>query len=560
SSWMYLETSSDGFTFTRRGRLDTLGGKASCDSAHGEDAYTIIYHDTLWTYYEYKGDYVPPCSRNPKCDRIGLCYSADNGLSWTFAGKVVDDSSTKFTWLISPSSPAAIVWDTSEVAYPDREHNIYLAVEVKGYFPGYVDCGGGMLALFGADHPLGVYDTVHCYPCSTALPTSFYRAAVPNQLFNVSDSLYVDAHCMHGPSSSWLHGRFRLSDDLQSLSSVRYFSNDSMLAGAIISQDILRDSSWMAWIPARNMPGTGVRYRTMFTNPNAVPSGWRGFRRNSNFGFHEARNGQLLLAAEPFRVDSGSPSIALISDTGFTNNFVIEYRMKLKWDTLSPAAVISAGSGQPASLTGYYSASAEMGMNSGYGIRYTNSAYYGNLFYLKPDSASKKLASEIIPDSLENTWRIHHLAYSGDTLRWWADGSASSLRPKAYTVLYKAEAKRIMLASGEGSARYGVAAPRGSQMAVDWLLVRKYHYPEPTITFGDVQAIPPQPTVVVQEEDGYVRLNWTNTGAPLYRVLCSTTLDGPYSLLFSTGDTTATVVRIDTAATGCFYQVVPASE
>ena len=68
------------------------------------------------------------------------------------------------------------------------------------------------------------------------------------------------------------------------------------------------------------------------------------------------------------------------------------------------------------------------------------------------------------------------------------------------------------------------------------------------------------PTTVAQEEDGYLRLHWTNTGAALYNVLSSTAVGGPYSLLLSTGDTTATVARLDTAAARCFYRVISATE
>jgi gingipain R len=68
------------------------------------------------------------------------------------------------------------------------------------------------------------------------------------------------------------------------------------------------------------------------------------------------------------------------------------------------------------------------------------------------------------------------------------------------------------------------------------------------------------PTVVAQVDSGYLHLHWTNTGAPLYKILSATSIGGPYSIELTTNDTTATVARMDTAAARQFYQVVSASE
>jgi hypothetical protein len=66
------------------------------------------------------------------------------------------------------------------------------------------------------------------------------------------------------------------------------------------------------------------------------------------------------------------------------------------------------------------------------------------------------------------------------------------------------------------------------------------------------------PTVVAVEDSGYVRLHWTNTFAPLYRVLSATSVGGDYSTLLTTADTSATVARTDTADARRFYQVISA--
>ncbi|MCX6600783.1 MAG: C25 family cysteine peptidase [bacterium] len=68
------------------------------------------------------------------------------------------------------------------------------------------------------------------------------------------------------------------------------------------------------------------------------------------------------------------------------------------------------------------------------------------------------------------------------------------------------------------------------------------------------------PTVVAWEDGGYVRLHWTNTGAPLYKIMWATSIGGPYSIALTTDDTTATVARTDTAATRRFYQVISTRE
>ena len=776
SFWMYIESSPDGFTWTRMGRLDTLGGNAASYEAVGEDAYTILYDDTLWNYYEHKAGFLTPCATYPKCDRIGLCYSADNGLSWTFLGKVVDDSSSRYPWLVSPSSPTALIWpDTTDPDYPERRYKIYLSVETKGRY-GTADCGAGTLSLFGARHPRGPFDVVTSFPCSAAVGgVSVMRAGVPDQFFTINDSIYLDAHVMHGPSIHWWHTRFLLGDAMDTLLAPRFFSHDTMLArrlaGVIISQDILRDSSWMTWAgghaedqPAPPLGGAQYRQRTMFTDRDAVPDGWSAVWKNSTFGFHQARDGVLLLAAEPFRADSGGSSIAILSDTGFTDSFVIETYMKIKWDTLSPYAVFSAGGGLPSSLVNSQQMGMELAMDSGMGIAFRKGTNASKLFSLGRNTAATTLAYATVPDSLMNGWRVHHLAYFGDTLRWWVDGSSAALRPKGRTTEFKNVVKRIMLSSGEGYTR--TVVPAGRQMHVDWLLVRKYHQPVPTVAVGYSQdgehsytnfdtllyadrdaclhagnptynygmrdsllagqssgspvyslfhfdfsgldsgltiasavcslyvnssyggplislysinydwfegakrgaaadsheccwnwrgygsgsvtngtipqaemawgspvigpmacgsasigttgwfswyvtglvqslvdagpetayglaayspspgtnawcrfdsrefanrpklrvtgyycvPIPPQPTVVAREEDGYLRLHWTNTGATVYRVLSSTTADGPYSLLLSTSDTTATVARTDTAGARGFYHVISASE
>jgi len=250
-------------------------------------------------------------------------------------------------------------------------------------------------------------------------------------------------------------------------------------------------------------------------------------------------------------------ALGLRSDAGFDSNFVIETKQRLKWDVGGPLAVISVGSGDPAPVSNAYTLAYQTATDSGLGLVYNSGTDASRLIRKLPGANSYSVYFTV-PDSLLQSWRVHHLAYSkpGDTLRWWIDGSTA--RPKKSFPECSKNTKRILLAAGEGESRS--RRPLGSQMFIDWLLVRKYQYPPPTVSVGYSVAIPPQPTVVAQEEDGYVRLNWTNTGAPSYRVLCSTTLDGPYSLLLSTGDTTATVARIDTAATGCFYQVVSASE
>ena len=68
------------------------------------------------------------------------------------------------------------------------------------------------------------------------------------------------------------------------------------------------------------------------------------------------------------------------------------------------------------------------------------------------------------------------------------------------------------------------------------------------------------PTVVAQVDSGYLHLHWTNTGAPLYRILSATSIGGPYSIELTTDDTTATVARTDTAAVRRFYQVISTTE
>ncbi|RPH96415.1 hypothetical protein EHM69_01290 [candidate division KSB1 bacterium] len=70
--------------------------------------------------------------------------------------------------------------------------------------------------------------------------------------------------------------------------------------------------------------------------------------------------------------------------------------------------------------------------------------------------------------------------------------------------------------------------------------------------------VPPQ--VVSQVEGDYVRLSWTNLGVPLYKVYCSTAIEGPYTFFQSTSDTLMNVARTDTAGIRQFYQVQSATE
>lgn len=68
------------------------------------------------------------------------------------------------------------------------------------------------------------------------------------------------------------------------------------------------------------------------------------------------------------------------------------------------------------------------------------------------------------------------------------------------------------------------------------------------------------PQVVIQRNEGEIRLHWSNLLAPVYHVYLAGAVGGPYTLMQSTADTFLTVTIVDTAAVQRFYQVRAASE
>jgi len=68
------------------------------------------------------------------------------------------------------------------------------------------------------------------------------------------------------------------------------------------------------------------------------------------------------------------------------------------------------------------------------------------------------------------------------------------------------------------------------------------------------------PQVVIQLDQGLVRLHWPNLWAPAYNVYLASASGGPFSLMHTTTDTFLTVSTVDTAAARRFYQVHAASE
>jgi hypothetical protein len=253
-------------------------------------------------------------------------------------------------------------------------------------------------------------------------------------------------------------------------------------------------------------------------------------------------------------------ALGLLSDTGFVNNFVIEAKQRLKWDAGGPLAVLSFGSGDPAPVSSFYPLAYQTGTDSGLMVIYGSGTNTCRLTRKPVGTSAPTGTTFTVPDSLLRSWRVHHLVYSvnggNDTLRFWIDNSTVSAKYRG-SVSYTENSKRVLMAAGEGESR--TRRPFGSQILIDWLLVRKYQHPEPSITLGDMQYLPPRLTAVARD-GGYIQLRWTSTRAPLYKVWAATSVTGAYSLLLSTADTTAAVARADTAAIHCFYYVSSASE
>ena len=476
-SYTYQETSPDGFIWTRKGRIDTIGGGTPDTNARGEDSYIIQWQDTLWEYCEDKRfSRVPP----GYVDACGMWYSSNRGGSWIPYG-LIDGVNEPNNWLYNHqtecASPAAIVVGDT----------IWLMLEGPA--------GARHIGCFWSLHPKGPWHLRKIFYNNTVQGGYWYLTGVPDQLFSINDTIYMDTHCRVAATANptWRHTRYRIGANFDTLLDTRIFSPDSMIMGAgeIISQDILGDCTWISWAIA---PYGGydlnqwrnVRRRTAFTDPTAVPDGWSGFRKFSTFGFNEARNGVLTLAAEPWREDSNNSAIALRSDIGFVSGFVLEYRQRLKWDTLEAFAVVSFGSSDPAPVEELPLYSYRMATDSGYLIQYGSGSNGCMIARKAPDSTRTGYSSFTVPDSLLNTWRVHHLAFgSNDTLRFWMDGLASSSAHKSKDATFNMNAKRILFASGE--AKNKTYVPRGSQMRMDWVLVRPYQFPEPTSAYGPIE-------------------------------------------------------------------------
>jgi len=487
AEYMWLWASPDAFTWTMKGRLDTLGGNPADTNARGQDAYLIQWQDTLWNYYEDKRYHAA----YPGKDIIGLWYSPDSGDSWSPYGPV-DAIGQEYVdyldnnWLYGSGTGAGATNCGSPTAIIVGD-TIWLALEGPG------KTGDGMEFLWSL-HPKGPFHKREmfrtCWDSLNHVARGYwYQSCVPDQMFAVNDTIYMDCHARTA-TSPWLHTRYRIPATFDTLLDTRIFSTDSMLfAGTIFMQDTLRDSTWIAIesAPVGGVSvniGAAVRWRTMLTDPSAAPNGWSGFKKFSTFGFNEARNGVLTLAAEPFREDSNNSAVGLRSDIGFDSNFVLEYRQKLKWDTLSPPAVVSFGSGNPAPYDGVAFHSYHTATDDGYFIRYGRSPDTCSMGRKRADSTQGGYTPYFaIPDSLLNSWRVHHLAFGPyDTLRFWMDGLTSSSAHKKKDARFTVNTKRIQFASGE--AKNKTYVPRGSQMLVDWALVRPYVYPEPTYSIA----------------------------------------------------------------------------
>jgi hypothetical protein len=110
---------------------------------------------------------------------------------------------------------------------------------------------------------------------------------------------------------------------------------------------------------------------------------------------------------------------------------------------------------------------------------------------------------------------------------------------------------------------YGIAAYSPSPGWNAWCRFDSRNYtlkPRLRVTGFFCRTIPIQPTVVMQAEDGYIRLHWSDTGAPVYRVYSAEYAGGPYGLMRVTSDTFLTAAQADTAGLRRFFEICAATE
>ncbi len=455
SSRLFQEVSADGLTWTREGAIEA--------TRKGEDPFIIKKGDSLFCYFEEK---TSPVAVN--YDQIGMYWSADWGVTWTFYGVVWDTIAA--TWNNrSPSSPTGY--------FDEPAPKLYLFFEAKG---SCTECGVGQIGLIASTDMRNftlVGDTVIIGLGANG--TFDDSGMVPDWLEKVGSTFYLGYHGLGAGSSSWKMG-------ILSGTNIEALTRDARggQASLTLSNEDPQffqttDGVWRTLVAATN--GLTVHGGRIATRDTTVwaGSGWQVMQKAGYYGSGNTSGGSLTLSGEHY-VRS---STTLRSTATVTQDFIFEMNGRFaNYGTgTDPRFAMSIGSDSLCDLAGTKSSWETTYPEAGYGftIHSTNS----RLYRIPADAARVGLGTAYAQGTLTSN-HTYGLSYesSDDSLKSWVDGALTS---GAVDATFDAVAKYYMFSQGMLASSWS-----GGDAIINWTRIRPLYLPVPTVSIGSVQVKP----------------------------------------------------------------------